>query len=175
LRTWPPRWTPRGLADCPETNTLDGRPIRARRVAGDDRDIARRRHVLLLAMLLCCTVPAPSAALAAACDGSGTFTCPYTGTPDVVQHFGPGAMRLPNDVAVDASGATWVADFGRNQVEKFDPSGNPVALTTRIGNADGSWGAGNQQLHTPSGVGVDAAGDVYVADTNNNRVMEYDP
>lgn len=139
-----------------------------------DRPIARRRSVPLLPALLCWAALAPAGAMAAACDGSGTFACPYTGAPTIVQHYGPASLRLPSDVAVDGSGNTWVASFGRNQVQEFDAAGNPVALTTPIGNADGTPGSGNQELHAVSGVGVDAAGHVYAADTNNNRVMEYD-
>jgi DNA-binding beta-propeller fold protein YncE len=39
--------------------------------------------------------------------------------------------------------------------------------------ADGSHGDGDNQLDSPEGVGVDSAGNVYVADSLNDRVVEF--
>ena len=41
--------------------------------------------------------------------------------------------------------------------------------------AFGSPGAGDGELHDPRGVAVDAAGNVYVADTGNARIQRFDP
>ena len=38
----------------------------------------------------------------------------------------------------------------------------------------GSNGTGNGQFDQPMGVGIDGAGNVYVADTGNNRIQNFD-
>src|SRR4051794_41648317 len=38
----------------------------------------------------------------------------------------------------------------------------------------GSAGTGNGQFQVPSGIAVDGAGDVYVADQNGNRIEKFD-
>jgi tripartite motif-containing protein 71 len=39
----------------------------------------------------------------------------------------------------------------------------------------GSYGTGNGQFSNPNGIGLDAAGNVYVADTGNNRIQKFSP
>ena len=40
--------------------------------------------------------------------------------------------------------------------------------------AFGSFGTGNGQFNSPRGIAVDGGGNIYVADTNNNRVQIFD-
>jgi tripartite motif-containing protein 71 len=51
----------------------------------------------------------------------------------------------------------------------YDSSG---ALLTTIG---GSWGNQVDQFRHPTGVDVDAAGNVYIADRHNHRIQKYAP
>ena len=37
----------------------------------------------------------------------------------------------------------------------------------------GSFGSGNGQFNDPNGVAVDGSGNVYVADSNNNRIQKF--
>ena len=81
-------------------------------------------------------------------------------------------LNAPFGVAVDASGNLYIAEFSNNRVRKVDSKGN---ITTAAGNGvagySGDSGAAmNAQLNGPQGVAVDAAGNLYIADTGNNRV-----
>jgi hypothetical protein len=63
----------------------------------------------------------------------------------------------------------YVSEYGNNRVNIFDRDGY-----TRIGNF-GSYGSGDGKFFRPHGLAVDAAGYVYVADTNNHRVQKFTP
>ena len=74
----------------------------------------------------------------------------------------------PCDVAVDSTGNVYVADAGNHAIRKIDAGGN----VTTIGGVMGSKGSSNgsksaARFNSPQGVTVDAAGNVYVADTGN--------
>jgi sugar lactone lactonase YvrE len=80
----------------------------------------------------------------------------------------------PFGVALDGAGNVYVADAGAsNRVRKIDRAGNVSTLAGGAeGYADGAGAAA--QFNTPSGLAIDAAGNVYVADTANNRVRKID-
>lgn len=81
-------------------------------------------------------------------------------------------LNSPTAVATDRTGNIYVADTGNNVVRVIDPSG---VISTFAGNgAAGFSGDGGAPelaaLNSPSGVAVDAAGVVYIADSGNNRI-----
>ena len=81
----------------------------------------------------------------------------------------------PTDVAVDASGNLYIADLGNNRIRVV--SGG--IINTFAGNGDkgyeGDGGpASETSLYSPIGVAVDAAGDVLIADANNNLIRFVD-
>ena len=78
----------------------------------------------------------------------------------------------PFGVAVGADGTVYVADAGEaNAVRRVTPQGEVSTLAGgREGFADGSGGAAS--FHTPSAVALDAEGNLYVADTGNNRIRK---
>ncbi|MCX6631897.1 MAG: SMP-30/gluconolactonase/LRE family protein, partial [Candidatus Solibacter sp.] len=87
---------------------------------------------------------------------------------------GSAQLNAPFGVAVDAAGNLYIAEFGNNRVRKVAANGN---ISTLAGNGisgfSGDGGqAGSAQLNGPQGVAVDSAGNVYIADTANNRVRK---
>ncbi|CAF3274984.1 unnamed protein product, partial [Rotaria sp. Silwood2] len=80
-----------------------------------------------------------------------------------------GLLRAPRDLALDSSGNIYITDTGDNRVVKWASGATTGTLVT--GNADGTIAPTTAPaLNTPSGVFVDANGNVYVTDTVNNRV-----
>jgi uncharacterized protein (TIGR03437 family) len=97
-------------------------------------------------------------------------------TQIITSALGSLATRLdhPNGLGFDASGALYIADSNNQRVAKFVP---PSAFSNFAGNLTaGFLGDGGQatkaQLNKPVGVTIDAAGNVYVADTNNSRIRK---
>jgi len=102
-------------------------------------------------------------------------------------------LCFPNGIALDGIGSLYVADRGSNRVlEYLNPlapgagtqgtSGSASDTTADFvfgqnGNfaasARNDGGTTADSLSQPAGVAVDAAGSLYVADTGNNRVLEY--
>ncbi len=83
-------------------------------------------------------------------------------------------LRYPSGVAVDAAGNLYIADTVNHRVRKVSTSGT---ITTVAGNGtqgfSGDGGsATNASLYGPAGVAVDTAGNLYIADTSNNRVRK---
>jgi trimeric autotransporter adhesin len=82
-------------------------------------------------------------------------------------------LDLPYGIAVDAAGNLYIADEGNNRVRKV--SGGIMTTVAGTG-ADGFSGDGGPataaQLNWPRAVAVDAAGNLYIADTESNRIRE---
>jgi hypothetical protein len=82
------------------------------------------------------------------------------------------ALANPFSMAADAAGDVYVADRDNHRVRRIDTSGN---ITTVAGNGEqGFFGDGglatSASLNTPTAVAVDTNGNIYIADSNNNRI-----
>ncbi|MGA3220241.1 MAG: NHL repeat-containing protein [Acidimicrobiales bacterium] len=80
----------------------------------------------------------------------------------------------PDGIAVDAKGDLFAVDQADNRVIEYVPS-SPTSYP-RVGTVvagAGGQGSGLNQLYNPSGVALDANGDLFVSDSANERVMEY--
>lgn len=115
---------------------------------------------------------------------SGSFTT------NSCNNFGLNADTLcnPHKVALDAKNNLYVSDYSNNRVLEFN---SPEAVTAVIGSGDGvadtvfgqqgffttnacnSGGLDADSICGPTGLALDAAGNLFVAEYNNNRVLKY--
>jgi outer membrane protein assembly factor BamB len=86
------------------------------------------------------------------------------------------SLSGPRDVFVDKDGNIYIADTGNDRIRKVDAGGT---ITTVAGGGSctppdvGDGGpATSACLSSPSGVAVDEAGNIYIADTDNNRIRK---
>jgi len=82
-------------------------------------------------------------------------------------------LSRPAGLAIDAEGNIYVADPGNARVRKVSSG----IITTVAGDGTQTFGGDNgpaasAQLNCPSGVAVDASGDLYIADWGNRRVRK---
>ena len=89
------------------------------------------------------------------------------GTPGI----GPGEMEQPRGLAVDPFGNVWVADHENARVLKFDNNGK-LLLTLGRNGGDGSFGDGIGEFNSARGLCSDPAGNIYVADDINHRIVK---
>jgi uncharacterized protein (TIGR03437 family) len=103
-----------------------------------------------------------------------------SGFPGFAGDGGPAtsaSLAVPEGAAVDAAGNLFIADLGNNRIRKVTPGG---IITTVAGNGFPSFSgdggpATSASLHGPSGVAVDAAGNLFIADYFNNRIRKITP
>ena len=101
---------------------------------------------------------------------TGTLKCtiavPSTGTaPNVKQ-------ALPRDAATDAAGNVYVAAYQQDRMDEFGPVvGN--TCPTDVTRTWGTSGNGPLQFKRPYGVAIDGSGHVFVADSDNERIQEF--
>ena len=83
----------------------------------------------------------------------------------------------PRGVAVDSLGDIFITDTGNQRIREVDASGviKTVAGTGLAGYSGDGGTATGARINYPRAVAVDGAGDVYIADTANNRVRKFTP
>ncbi|MEK7474689.1 MAG: kelch repeat-containing protein [Candidatus Coatesbacteria bacterium] len=84
-------------------------------------------------------------------------------------------ISTANGVAVDAAGNVFIADTDNNRVRRVDAVTGTITTVAGTGlccyNGD-NISATAARLSGPYGVAVDLAGNLYIADTTNNRIRE---
>jgi len=98
-----------------------------------------------------------------------------TGTVGSVGHFGDGGLAtlanlfMPEGVAVDSNGNVYIADTGENMIREVTTNGfiTTIAGDSLAGFAGDTFLGLTSEVNHPGDVAVDAAGNVYIADTGN--------
>ena len=106
----------------------------------------------------------------------------FAGTGYISDHHKPGLATTeplwsPYGLAADSKGNIYIADTGNNAIKMVDSTGY---LQTVVGTSkpclDSTRKCGDMgpallaELHNPQGVALDSSGNIYVADTGDNRV-----
>lgn len=85
---------------------------------------------------------------------------------------------VPNGIAIDASGNIFIADTNNHTIRKITPAGVVSTFAGEagvIGNINTTNILFPAQFYNPNGVAVDNSGNVFVADTNNNKIRKITP
>ena len=101
--------------------------------------------------------------------GNGTYS--YTGDAGLAINAG---LNSPYGIAIDANGNIFFSDQLNYCIRKIDVTGK---IVTAVGDGNyGSSGDGglaiNASLENPYGLAIDAAGNLYIADHDNNRIRK---
>ena len=99
-----------------------------------------------------------------------------------------GKFSQPMDIEFDSSDNFWVLEVGNNRLQKFDQHGTYLSqfgshcVVTNAGpassgcnaSASGALATGDGQFYSPNDFAIDPSGNIWVADTNNNRIQKFD-
>ncbi len=102
---------------------------------------------------------------------AGTGTVGYTGDNAAATSA---TLASPSAVAYDAAGNLYLADAANHVIRKVSTTG---AITTVAGTGIEGFGGDNGPataafLDMPTGLAVDTAGNLYIADSHNHRIRE---
>lgn len=99
----------------------------------------------------------------------------FAGTGTAGSVDGPGnaaSFSRPWGLTMDKSGNIYVADAGNNKIRKITPGGR-VSTVAGSGAKGADNGVGTTAtFNNPAGVAVDAAGNIYVVDSDNNLIRK---
>jgi hypothetical protein len=101
-----------------------------------------------------------------------------TGTSGFADNSDTSALfHGPQGIVLDGSGGLFIADTNNNAIRKLVlGSGAVTTVAGQSGVAGSADGPVSQaQFHFPSGIGIDAAGNLYVADTDNDTLRMISP
>ncbi len=87
------------------------------------------------------------------------------------------SLNNPHDVAVDAAGNLYIAEYHGHRIRKVNTAG---IISTFAGNGTPGFSgddgpATRASLNSPPGVAVDMAGNLYIADEGNQRIRKVTP
>ncbi|GAA2795505.1 NHL domain-containing protein [Crossiella cryophila] len=99
--------------------------------------------------------------------GTGQFGSGPDGGPATATQ-----LQTPHGLAIDSKGNLYLSDYLASRVRKVSPQGviSTVAGTGAYGYGGDGGPAAQSVLNGPSGLAVDKADNLYIADTDNNRI-----
>jgi uncharacterized protein (TIGR03437 family) len=84
-------------------------------------------------------------------------------------------LNRPFGLALDSAGNLYIADSNNYCIRKLDTSGN-ISTVAGLATSNGYSGDGGQatkaKMSSPYGVAVDKVGNIYIADSGNNRIRK---
>lgn len=95
----------------------------------------------------------------------------YSGDGEAATSAG---LDTPTGIAVDAAGNLYIADSHNQRIRMVNPSGiiSTAAGKGALGYSGDGGSASQASLAQPTGVSVDAAGNIYIADSENNVIRQ---
>lgn len=110
--------------------------------------------------------------------GNGNSCFPTTSTCGDAGPATSASLTSPQNIALDASGNLYIADYFAFKVRKVNASTQIISTLagTGIAGSSGDNGAATlARLNHPSGVGADSAGNIYISDQYNNKIRSVNP
>jgi sugar lactone lactonase YvrE len=123
-------------------------------------------------------IPTPMPGTISTVAGNGFAGTPVPGSLAINSQFG-----TLSSVALDNAGDVFFADSANNQVFEINAKSGLISVVAGKGDGgvfggNGSWGDGgpavNATVSNPSGIAVDASGNLYISDSLNNLVRKVD-
>ncbi|HET7417267.1 MAG TPA: NHL repeat-containing protein [Solirubrobacterales bacterium] len=97
----------------------------------------------------------------------------FTSSGTYIRQLKDPTLDNPYGIVVDQKGAIWVSDLYRNEVVKLTLSGGALSIAQRVKGEKTS--TTDTTFVWPSGMAVDSAGNIWVADKGHDRLQEISP
>jgi sugar lactone lactonase YvrE len=102
---------------------------------------------------------------------AGDGSCGYGGDGAAAKSA---ELANPGRIAFDSSGNLYIGDTGNARIRKVNTSGDisTVAGDGQVGSTGDGGAATSSELNSPIGVALDSSGNVYIADSGNNKIRK---